>query len=99
MLRKIMKKVFNIMLVIIGIYLTILVCDCSANYVQLLNAGFDPNTASEWALERTERNFVKPVNDWLDEHLSSKESEVKIYPMVVQSIQGNTLVNEFKSGR
>lgn len=98
MLRKIMKKVFNIILVIIGIYLTVLICDCSANYIQLLNAGFDPSTASEWALERTERNFVTPVNSWLDEHLS-KESEVKIYPMVVQSIQGNTLINEYKSGR
>jgi len=97
-MKKVMKKIGKWFLIICGIWVTFLLCDMTANYIHYLNNGFSYEMAAEWAQEQTERNWMKPVNDWLDS-LKSKESEVKTYPMVVQSIQGNTLVNEFKSGR
>lgn len=97
-MKKTMRKIGKWFLIICGIWVTFLTCDMMANYIDYRNNGFSHDMAIEWAQKTTEDNWMKPVNDWLDS-LKSKESEVLEFPMIIQSIQGNTLINEYKSGR
>ena len=91
-------KVMKVTMILLGIWIVFLFCDVSANYIRYRNNGFDQKMAEKWAFDETERNWIKPITDWCNKY-SKKESEIISYPMVIQSIQGNTLVNEFKSGR
>lgn len=95
---KIMKKIGFGFLMFVLFVETILVCDMIDNYFDYRNSGFDPETAAKWAFETTENDLIKPINNWLEKK-KSKESEVLEFPMIIQSIQGNTLINEFRSGR
>lgn len=95
------KVIFKIFLIICGIYLTVLTCDLTANYIHYVGNGVNHEMALEWAREDTERRIIKPVDEWIDKlnKMDPSKSEVLEFPMVIQSIQGNTLINEYKSGR